>query len=64
MYKIKHPHSYSHKQEHLKFSEKIHELKTAAAGEPHEKANELIKLLVNWVLHHVVVEDRKIIHPG
>lgn len=62
MHKIKHPHSYSHKQEHNRFSDKIHELKNSPGRDTHEKANELIKFLVNWVLHHIVVEDRKIAH--
>jgi hemerythrin-like metal-binding protein len=63
MHKIKHPHSYHHKQEHLRFSEQIHELKNSTGRDVHEKSNELIKFLVNWILHHIVVEDRKIIHP-
>ena len=63
LHKIKHPLSYSHKQEHIRFAEKIVEFKNTAEYDIHKKANDLIKLLVNWVLHHVVVEDRKIVQP-
>ena len=60
MHKIKHPHSYSHNQEHKRFTEKILELKNSVGHDTEEKTNELIKILVNWILHHIIVEDRKI----
>ena len=61
IYKSKHCPAYNHKQEHKRFEEKLHEFKNDVRNDIHGKTNELIKFLVNWVLHHIVVENRTIL---
>ncbi len=60
MGKCNHPFLYDHAQEHQSFTEKIGELKNNIGHDSKEKTKVLIEFLVNWIVHHVVVEDHKI----
>ena len=60
MCKIMHKNYYGHMQEHKKFTEKVRDLKETIEHGSKDKTKDLIEFLVNWLLHHVILEDRKI----
>ncbi len=51
-----------HMQMHRNFSERALRLRKLDDASDQEVAKELIVYLGNWLLHHVMEEDRKIIH--
>lgn len=48
-----------HIVEHKAFTQRILRLKHATDKDEHETIKELIALLGDWVLHHIIVEDKK-----
>jgi hemerythrin-like metal-binding protein len=50
-----------HRQEHLSFSQRTMQLKHTDESDKDDLAKELIVYLGNWILHHVIEEDRKLL---
>jgi hemerythrin len=50
----------NHIEEHKIFTDKILQLKSVNSSDDFEKTKELIVYLWNWILNHVMVEDKKI----
>lgn len=51
---------YKHSQEHKKFIETITQLRNATDMDKRQLAKNLLEFLVNWILHHILIEDAKI----
>lgn len=49
----------SHISEHREFTKKIEELKTRYSGNDLEVTRDLIVVLGDWLLHHVIMVDRQ-----
>ena len=49
----------AHKAEHLKFVQKLLELRSEFASGDANVARELLGFLRNWLLHHIQVENKK-----
>lgn len=54
----------SHVEEHSKFHNKINAISINTRGENLETAKEMIVLLGQWLIQHVLVEDKKYSLPG
>ncbi len=52
---------YRHTQEHRLFTQKLTHLKELLELDQTERSKELIEFLSNWILQHIMIEDKKIL---